>query len=87
MSTNPSSEYLSVKETAAHFGKSVSTVHKWIRKDKVPTEIRPSMIDDVVTMDSFQFAQYTPPPSKTKRGTLRHPFKIFDIKCTSRWLV
>lgn len=38
MSTNPSSEYLSVKEAAAHSGKSVSTVRKWIREGKVETK-------------------------------------------------
>ena len=52
MSTNQSSEYLSVKEAAAHSGKSVSTVRKWIREGKVETKPKEKRTSKVMILRS-----------------------------------
>lgn len=52
MSTNQSSKYLSVKEAAAHSGKSVSTVRKWIREGKVETKPKEKRTSKVMILRS-----------------------------------
>ena len=52
MSTNQSSEYLSVKEATAHSGKSVSIFRKWIREGKVETKPREKRKSKVMILRS-----------------------------------